>query len=189
MKTIGKPLDEQPSGTPDPDAVLGSLSDAAERQTETPPPPAARTSRRKARYGDRAAADQPQAASEAPLTLPKGALVVMRKSGGLHFISRQVVVRTDGRIVRTHDAATPTHKEAKRSNRLSRDELARLRLMLAKSNLAQVAGRVGKATQNPDAYAYEIVARVGRKVQAAEVFDGSIPPELEPLIRRLNSYL
>jgi hypothetical protein len=43
--------------------------------------------------------------------------------------------------------------------------------------------------QNPDSHAYEIAARVDRRVMRTEVFDGSIPPALAGLIRELNRYL
>jgi len=40
--------------------------------------------------------------------------------------------------------------------------------------------------QNPDAFAYEIVARLARRVYAVEAFQGSIPAPLAPLIQQLN---
>lgn len=170
MKTIGKKIE------PDlPSAVLSSLAD----EEEAAPQETKRPSRRK-----QAAPAEP----EARLSLPKGALVVMRKSGGLSFSSRTVTVRTDGRIVRLVEASQRA-TSPKQPARLTKQQLSQLRITLAQSGLGQASERIGRGAQPPDAYAYEIVGRVGRKVQSAEVFDGSIPEAMQPLIRELNSYL
>lgn len=177
MKTIGKKIESDRPGI-----VLGSLVD----EEEAAPQEATHPSRRK-----RAA----PAESEEQLSLPKGALVVMRKSGGLSFSSRTVTVRTDGRIVRSveagleSDAAGRRAASRKQPARLTKQQLSQLRITLAQSGLGQASERIGRGAQPPDAYAYEIVGRVGRKVQSAEVFDGSIPEAMQPLIRELNSYL
>lgn len=177
MKTIGKKIESDRPGI-----VLGSLAD----EEEAAPREATHPSRRK-----QAAPAEP----EARLSLPKGALVVMRKSGGLSFSSRTVTVRTDGRIVRSveagleSDAASRRAASRKQPARLTKQQLSQLRITLAQSGLGQASERIGRGAQPPDAYAYEIVGRVGRKVQSAEVFDGSIPEAMQPLIRELNSYL
>ncbi|BCX04883.1 MAG: hypothetical protein KatS3mg053_2821 [Candidatus Roseilinea sp.] len=178
MKTIGKKIESQQPGV-----VLGSLTDEAKETTAQKP---ARPSRRK---------QVTPAEPEERLSLPRGALVVMRKSGGLSFSSRTVTVRTDGRIVRSveagpeSDAAGRQAASRKQPARLTKQQLSQLRITLAQSGLGQASERVGRGAQPPDAYAYEIVGRVGRKVQSAEVFDGSIPEAMQPLIRELNSYL
>ncbi len=186
MKTIGKKIESDRSDAEaDSSAVvLGSLSDAVSQEADE--------ARKSARRSHK---KEGQAEPEERLSLPKGALVVMRKSGGLSFGSRTVTVRTDGRIVRSieagleHGAAGRRAASRKQPGRLTRQQLSQLRITLARSGLDQLSQRVGQAAQNPDAYAYEIVARVGRQVRSVEVFDGGIPEPMRPLIRELNSYL
>ena len=43
--------------------------------------------------------------------------------------------------------------------------------------------------QSPDGYAYELIARAGRKSKAIEFFDGSILPEAQPLLARLKTLM
>ena len=45
------------------------------------------------------------------------------------------------------------------------------------------------ATQSPDTYAYELSARVGQKHNAVEVFTGTIPATMQPLIEQLEKLL
>lgn len=191
MNTIGKKIEPDPATTQadSPDAVLGSLRDDEAKASgegekkETSRVPA----------GTHRKADAPAKPDE-PLRLPKGALVAMRKSGGLRFSSRLLIVLRDGRIVRSVEAGAVDaeddrqSKARRRPSRLTGEQLSQLRITLARSGLDRVR-QSGRAAQNPDAYAYEIVARVGRKVQSVELFDGSIPEELQPLVRELNGYL
>ncbi len=179
MKTIGKKIESDQPGI-----VLGSLADEAEK-------PAPQEARRPGHHKQAAPAE-----SEVKLSLPKGALVVMRKSGGLSFSSRTVTVRTDGRIVRSVEAGPESNAAGRRATsrkqqpaRLTKQQLSQLRIILAQSGLDQESARIGRGAQPPDAYAYEIVGRVGRKVQSVEVFDGSIPEAMQVLIRELNGYL
>ena len=112
------------------------------------------------------------------LKLPRGALVAMRRSGGFKFRSRAVVVYRDGRVNYDDGENGPRTVWT-----LSEAEMAELRGALEQASLAQLpaAGR-----QNPDAFAYEIVARPTRRVYSAEAFQGSIPASLVPLIKQLN---
>jgi hypothetical protein len=112
------------------------------------------------------------------LRLPRGALVAMRRSGGLKFRSREVVVYRDGRVNYDDGESGPRTVWT-----LGDAEMAELRRTLDQANLAKLptAGR-----QNPDAFAYEIVARPSRRVYSAEAFLGSIPAALAPLIEQLN---
>jgi hypothetical protein len=177
MKTIGKKLTPADATQPDADTTLGSLSDASAPAIEPAEP--IKTSRKK---------PVTVAAEDAPLTLPKGALVVMRRSGGFRFTSSQVTVQRDGRIARTTTDVTARSVKGKtKAPKLTAKQVSGLRVTLAKSGLDQVEKRI--ASQPPDGYAYEIVARVGRKVHSVEVFDGSIPAELAPLIKQLSGYL
>jgi hypothetical protein len=119
-----------------------------------------------------------QPASADALRLPRGALVAMRRSGGFKFRSRAVVVYRDGRVNYDDGESGPRTVWT-----LSETELAELRGLIEQAGLANMpaAGR-----QNPDAFAYEIVARPARRAYTAEVFQGSIPSSVVPLIKRLN---
>ena len=112
------------------------------------------------------------------LRLPRGALVAMRRSGGLKFRSREVVVYRDGRVNYDDGESGPRTVWT-----LGQAEMAELHRALDQANLAKPP-TVGR--QNPDAFAYEIVARPTRRVYSAEVFQGSIPASLAPLIAQLN---
>lgn len=117
------------------------------------------------------------------LVLPDGALVAMRRSGGFRFSSREVVIYHDGRVAVDSDAEGPTEPVITR--RLSYKELAELYSALDAANSTQLPTTRGY--QNADAYAYEIVTRSGTAVHSIEVFDGSIPAQLAPLIRFLTA--
>jgi hypothetical protein len=136
------------------------------------PPPSA-TSHRK-----------PALPADDKLTLPRGALVAMRKSGGFRFSSRTIVVYRDGRAI--YEISTPA-AEAPGLWRLTDEQLVELYGALEQANFPRLPAATGR--HNPDAFAYEIVARVRRRLYAAEVFDGSIPPSLAPLIRQLGQLM
>jgi hypothetical protein len=177
MKTIGKKIAPADAPQPDADTALGSLTDASAPAVEPAEP--VKTSRKKA-----------VAAEDAPLTLPKGALVVMRRSGGFRFTSSQVTVQRDGRIARTTTDVTARDVKGKaKGPKLTAKQVSDLRVTLAKSGLEQASSKKKTSTQSRDGYAYEIVARVGRKVQSVEVFDGSIPAAMQPLVKQLSGYL
>ncbi len=120
----------------------------------------------------------PAPVSADTLRLPRSALVAMRRSGGFKFRSREVVVYRDGRV--NYDDG---ESGARTVWTLSDAELAELRSALDQAAWGKLpaAGR-----QNPDAFAYELVARPTRRVYSAEVFQGSIPASLAPLIQQLN---
>ena len=128
--------------------------------------------------------NQPPASESAPadtLRLPRGALVALRRSGGFKFRSREVVVYRDGRVNYDDGESGPRTVWT-----LGDAEMAELRGALDQAGFAQLpaAGR-----QNPDAFAYEIVARPARRVYSAEAFQGSIPASLMPLIKQLNGFV
>jgi len=122
--------------------------------------------------------EPPEAAPADTLRLPRGALVAMRRSGGFKFRSREVVVYRDGRVNYDDGESGPRTVWT-----LGDAEMAALRGALDQAGLAKLstAGR-----QNPDAFAYEIVARPARRVYSVEAFQGSIPASLAPLIQQLN---
>jgi len=116
------------------------------------------------------------------LTLPRGALVAMRRSGGFKFRSRAVVAYRDGRVNYDDGQAGPRTVWT-----LDDAEMAGLRRALEQANLPKLAPSSGR--QNPDAFAYEIIGRPSRRVYAAEVFQGSIPESLKPLIQQLSRFM
>lgn len=120
-----------------------------------------------------------------PLRLPRGAFVGLRKSGGLMFTSSEVVVYPDGRVA--YDARGVPQKEYTRLRRVLNDgQTLSLRKLLDRTNFWQAESG---GDQNPDGYAYEIAARLGQRSNEIEVFDGSLPESLQPLVERLSKLL
>jgi hypothetical protein len=115
------------------------------------------------------------------LALPRGALVAMRRSGGFKFRSREVVVYRDGRVNYDEGEERPHTVWI-----LGDSEMAELRRALDQAGFAKLPASAGR--HNPDAFAYEIVARPARRAYAVEVFQGSIPDSLKPLIQQLNRF-
>jgi hypothetical protein len=115
------------------------------------------------------------------LVVPRDALLAFRKSGGLRFTSRAIVVFRNGWVVPVAESAgaKPRH--------LSDAALAALTSLVLRSGLA----RYGKAAaaQQPDRYAYQLAARVGRSLRRVELADGAIPADLAPLVRALSRLL
>jgi hypothetical protein len=154
--------------------VLGTLSGQpydSELKVNQPPAPAKQP---------RPPVNPLESAPADTLALPRGALVAMRRSGGFKFRSREVVVYRDGRVNYDDGEGSPRTVWT-----LSDAEMAELRRVLEAADLSRLpsAGR-----QNPDAFAYEIVARPRRRVYSVEAFQGSIPATLAPLIEMLNRF-
>lgn len=124
---------------------------------------------------------QPEPPADESLALPRGGLVALRRSGGLRFSSREWVVMRDGRVHLTEHAPVPHPPQM--IHRLDEDQVAALYRLIQQSGMARLATAPRKAS--PDALAYELVARVGRKVYAIEFVDGAMPPQLAPLVERL----
>ena len=122
---------------------------------------------------------------EAP-ALPEGAWLAMRKSGGLLFSSREVVVYEDGRVVGSAIGGGRSRRDA-RPRRLAEPQLAALRRAVEQCDFARTPAAAGR--QGGDAFVYEIAVRDGRATHAVEVFEGSIPETLVPLIEQLNRLL
>jgi hypothetical protein len=117
--------------------------------------------------------------------LPRSAFVGLRKSGGLRFTTREVVVYPDGRVA--YDARGVPQKEYTRLRRVMNDgQVISLRKLLDQANFWATEGG---GEQNPDAYAYDIAARLGQRSNEITVYDGSVPENLKPLIERLSKYL
>jgi hypothetical protein len=123
---------------------------------------------------------------EEALALPEGAWLAMRKSGGLLFSSREVVVYGDGRVAGSAIGGGRPERDSP-PRRLAAAQLAALRRAVEQidfGRLPAVAGRQGR-----DAFVYELVARSGRATHAVEVFEGAIPEQLAPLVEQLNRLL
>jgi hypothetical protein len=93
-----------------------------------------------------------------PLQLPKGALIAFRKSGGLKFSSREIVIYPDGRV---SYGGTDLPKQASTPPKLGDAQIAELRQMLDQSGFLRLLLAGGQ--QPPDSYAYEIVAQIDAK--------------------------
>ncbi len=130
-------------------------------------------------------ADMSNPPAPEPLRLARGAFIAFRKSGGLHFTTREVVLYPDGKVA--YDARGVPQKEYNRLRRALNDgQIISLRKLLDQINFWKTEGR---GEQNPDAFAYEIAARLGQRSNELTVFDGSVPENLKPLIERLNALL
>ena len=66
-------------------------------------------------------------------------------------------------------------------------QIARLRKTLEHVNFFRMSSAQGD--QPPDAFAYEIIARAGNRVNSVQVYDGSIPDALMPLIQQLSALM
>src|SRR5687768_16412572 len=86
------------------------------------------------------------------LPLSRGALLAFRKSGGLRFSSRGVVVLRSGWV-------EPLAGTEGRRRHITPEALAVLERLLLTSGLTRVSHQKRKPT--PDGYSYEIAAHVG----------------------------
>ncbi len=169
--------ENQPNPEPPAGEVLAHISTSDADTSLQAAPPAA---------SHRKDAGQPApAASSDTLARPRGALIAMRKSGGLFFTWRLLVVHQDGRLIyKSNEIDAP--EKARVIGALEAPQLTALQQLIAQTDFN---ARAYGARQNPDAYAYEIIARVGRKNKYAEVFEGGVPAALKPLIAQLNALL
>jgi hypothetical protein len=145
-------------------------------------PPAPASHRKRTRAGAGAAPSLPD---EGPLALPRGGLAAMRMSGGFRFSSREIVVYRSGKI--TYRQLAPAEDLTSQTRQLPLSQLVELHVALKNSGMARLMLPGGR--QSGDTFAYEIVARVGRVVRSIEVFEGSIPESLAPLIRELKQLM
>ena len=130
-------------------------------------------------------AAQPSGREEA-LALPEGAWLAMRKSGGLLFSSREVAVYEDGRVMGSAIGGGRPERDAP-PRRLAAAQLAALRRVVEQIDFGRLPAVAGR--QSGDAFVYELVARSGRATHAVEVFEGTIPEQLAPLVEQLNCLL
>jgi len=121
----------------------------------------------------------PEGADEDRLRLPRNALIAYRKSGGLRFTSRGVIVYRNGWVM-------PLDGVAGRPRRLGPAALARLEGLILRSELTRTPQRTPGATR--DGYSYAIVTRIGRREHAVELND-PVPAAQARLVRALNALL
>ena len=125
-------------------------------------------------------------AKSEPLQLPKGALIAFRKSGGVPASTREIVLYPDGRVsFGGPDVAKEMYSHVPR--KMNDAQIARLRKTLDHANFLRLSSAQG--TPPPDAFAYEIVARAGNRVNSVAVFDGAIPDALTPLVQQLSALM
>ncbi len=124
--------------------------------------------------------DRLQAADDR-LKLPRGAFIAFQQSGGLRFSTRGLIVYRDGRVITRRQGKLGVEADARR---ITSEEVANLQETIAHSGLEGLPLSIGRPS--PDGYAYELIARMGRKSQSFEFFDGSIPAALKPLIKQLK---
>lgn len=125
-----------------------------------------------------------QPAGDVPLLLPKNALVIMRSSGGLKFTSKEATVFEDGSVT-VRDATQDTAKPSAGA-KLSNADFNKIKDLLKPDTFKNAPTT---STPKPDRYAHELAARIGRSTKRAEVADGAIPAQIQPLVDALKKLL
>lgn len=188
-------LEPAPEGTPEAPPGIERGRFQQRKSSKSSP----RISHRRPPRGDTSSDDKP--------SLPEDALVAMWRSGGLRFTSKGVVIYRDGRVT-TEGTGFGAARQSP-AQWLSDAEFAELYRALGTARLHElpstrdqgpgVRGQgFGVETDsfpelhstsgraNPDAYAYEVAAKIGPNTYTVEVFDGSVPEQLAPLIEFLS---
>jgi hypothetical protein len=119
------------------------------------------------------------------LALPRGALVAMRRSGGLKFSTQEIYVYPDGRVTHGEDLSKEAH--ARPGRKLNDAQIMRLRRLLSSSGFFGL--KTEPRPQDPDAHVYELAARLGSKSNQVELHTGAIPDSLAPLVEMLSQLL
>jgi hypothetical protein len=125
-------------------------------------------------------------AADDRLKLARGAFIAVRQSGGLRFSTREVTVYHDGLVVARRQGKLDSREEARR---ITPGEVADLKAAIAQSSLRDRPRFASIGRPNPDGYAYELIARAGRKLRAIEFFDDSIPSDVKPLLAQLKTLM
>lgn len=125
--------------------------------------------------------DSSMSAGDDRLTLPDGAFIALRQSGGLRFSTREVMVYTDGQVTARY---TGKLGAGEGSRRITPAKVADLQAVLKESDLFGLPEQLGQSS--PDGYAYELIARLGRQSKSIEFFTSSIPAQLQPLLAQLK---
>ncbi len=125
------------------------------------------------------ASPAPEGADEDRLRLPRNGLIAYRKSGGLRFTSRAIIVYRNGWVM-------PLDGAEGRPRRLGPAALARLEGLILRSELTRAPRDTRSATR--DGYSYEIVTRVGNR-ECAVVLSDPVPAAQARLVAMLNALL
>jgi hypothetical protein len=121
-----------------------------------------------------------------PLQLPLGAFIAYRMTGGSKSSAHEIVVYPDGRVsFGGPDVSKQVYARAAR--KLNDGQIARLRKLLDQVGFFRIPTAQGNPA--PDALAHAIVARIGSRANHVEVFDGSIPDALAPLLQQLSALM
>ncbi|MBI3732660.1 MAG: hypothetical protein HY259_04280 [Chloroflexi bacterium] len=124
--------------------------------------------------------------ADEPLELPKGALIAFRKSRGGGLRSHTVIVYPDGRV--THGGGDTSRQVYLRVSRQLNDaQIMKMRRWLEQGGFFRLTPQ--PANPDPSAATYTIAARVGSHSNRLELFDGSIPGSLQPLVQQLSQLL
>jgi hypothetical protein len=197
MKRVNPRPDQPEQPEPDDNEVLATLSDDAEQSAPDHPARSgieAPSRRAGTGQGGADARQDPEStpageapdaeADEEPLTLPDGAWIALRRSGGLLFRSDDLVIYPDGRVV-TSGVGGGRRVRAPRTRRLSAAELEAFRDAVQRANLRRRRARARRPRVSPDAFVTEIVIEDRGTTRAFEVPPGRVPIGLAPLIEQL----
>jgi hypothetical protein len=116
------------------------------------------------------------------LELPNDAVVALRKSGGLRFSSRTLIIHRDGRAT-FHGG--PTSGNLVKTVPLEAAIFGPMMRDLLDVDFSE--GLFAGGRQSPDGYVYEIAARISRRLYSRELFTGKIPESFQPLIEQIEA--
>ncbi len=119
-----------------------------------------------------------------PLQLPGGAFIAFRQSGGLRFSTREMIVYHDGRVITRRQGKLGTGES---SRHITPTEVADLKALIERSSLWKQPRFASIGQPSPDGYAYELIMRLEDRSRSIEFFDGSIPPEVQPVLSRIKA--
>jgi hypothetical protein len=140
-----------------------------------------------------ASAPPPPAAPEATasrklekLELDRGTLIAFRTSGGAPFTMREIVVYPDGRVsFGGPDMGKNAYKLVPR--KMNDAQMMHLRHLLDQVGFFRLQSAEGQAP--PEVLKYEIAARLGSRLNTIQVYDGSVPDVLKPLLEQLGTLM
>jgi hypothetical protein len=118
------------------------------------------------------------------LSLPRGALIAVRKSGGQRFSSREIVVYRNG--VAMYRTLAQGSREREGIAHLNEAEMARLDRLIRRARLLR---QTTPGRPDPDGFSYEVVARLGNRLRACEFSSVNVAVQRERLITFLFDHV